>query len=200
MLFRSAPWVWAVGAGLAAFLLYVATLAPTTAFWDASEYIATAHILGTQHPPGNPFFVFVAKVWTLLWAPTGLPVAVRVNLFAAATSAGATACFFVVAHRILWGLTRNDRVARVGAVLSALLAATPYTVWSQSNVNEKVYTLSVMIIAIVSWLSVRWYDRSEEPGSERYVLWALFLLAIGSTSHMMSVVVRPRRMCGPVDR
>ena len=32
-------------AGFAIFLLYVITLAPTTAFWDTSEYIATANIV-----------------------------------------------------------------------------------------------------------------------------------------------------------
>ena len=37
--------------------LYVATLAPTTAMWDTSEYIAAAYTLGFPHPPGNPFFV-----------------------------------------------------------------------------------------------------------------------------------------------
>src|SRR5512134_1390315 len=34
----------AVLAALGAWLLYVLTLAPSTAFWDTSEYIATAHI------------------------------------------------------------------------------------------------------------------------------------------------------------
>ncbi|MBM4183648.1 MAG: DUF2723 domain-containing protein, partial [Gemmatimonadetes bacterium] len=59
----------AVLAGLCAWLLYVVTLAPSTAFWDTSEYIATAHIVGIPHPPGNPLFVLVTKVWTLLLAP-----------------------------------------------------------------------------------------------------------------------------------
>ena len=81
------PYLWGVAAALGAFLLYALTLAPTTAFWDASEYIATAHTLGIPHPPGNPFFIVLAKVWSLLLAPTGLSVAVRINLFAAATSA-----------------------------------------------------------------------------------------------------------------
>ncbi|KPJ84325.1 MAG: hypothetical protein AMS19_01045 [Gemmatimonas sp. SG8_23] len=185
------PYGAAVLATLGAFALYVVTLAPTTAFWDTSEYIATAHILGIPHPPGNPFFVFVAKVWSLLLAPTGLSVAVRINLFAAATSAAATGFLYLVAHRVLVGYLLSGRLARWAAGASALIGATAFTVWNQSNVNEKVYTLSVMIIALVSWLAVRWYDLRERPGSERLLLWALFLLAIGSTSHLMSVLAGP---------
>src|SRR5690606_33407824 len=80
------PYLHALAASAALFALYCVTLAPTTWFWDTSEYIATAHILGIPHPPGNPLFVVVGKVWSLLLAPTGLAVAVRINLLAAATS------------------------------------------------------------------------------------------------------------------
>jgi len=185
------PWIIAGLTALAVFGLYAITLAPTTAFWDTSEYIATAHILGIPHPPGNPFFVVIAKAWSLLLAPTGIPVAVRINLLAATTSAGAAGLFFLIAHRVLSGLVEADWVARAGAVASAVLGATAFTVWNQSNVNEKVYTLSVLIIAIISWLAVRWYDRRDDVGAERYLLWAIFLLAIGSTSHLMSVLPAP---------
>jgi hypothetical protein len=181
----------AVLAGLAAWLLYVVTLAPTTAFWDTSEYIATAHIVGIPHPPGNPLFVLVAKVWTLLLAPLGLPIAVRVNLLAATTSAAATGFFYLVAHRVLHGLHPDRSFARLGAAAAALIGATAFTVWNQSNVNEKVYTLSMMVIAIVSWLAVRWYDGRHEDGSARYLLTAVFLLAIGSTNHPMSLLPGP---------
>lgn len=178
-------------AAVGAFLIYVVTLAPTTAFWDTSEYIATAHILGIPHPPGNPFFVVLAKSWSLLLAPTGLSVAVRINLFAAATSAAASGFLYLVAHRVLAGYFQRPRFARLGAGASALIGATALTVWNQSNTNEKVYTLSVLIIAAVSWLAIRWYDRRDDPGGERYLLWAIFLLAIGSTSHLMSVLPGP---------
>ena len=185
------PYVAAFVAAVGAFALYAATLAPTTAFWDTSEYIATAHIVGIPHPPGNPFFVILGKVWSLLLEPTGASVAVRINLFAAATSAAATGFFFLVMHRVLLGFLHVHRLALVGAFASAVIGATSFTVWHQSNVNEKVYTLSVLIIAGVSWLAVLWYDHRQEPGSERYVLWAVFWLAIGSTSHMMSVLPAP---------
>jgi len=177
--------------GLAVFALYVVTLAPTTAFWDTSEYIATAHTLGIPHPPGNPLFVVMARAWSLLLAPLGLSVAVRINLFAAATSAGASAFMFLVAHRALIPLLESEGRARVGAAAAALLGATTFTVWNQSNVNEKVYTLSVLIIAAVTWLAVRWRDRHDEPGSERYLLAALFLMVLGSTNHLMSVLPLP---------
>ena len=82
------PYLWAALTGLAVFLIYVATLAPTTAFWDTSEYIAAAYVLGIPHPPGNPLFTVLAHVWGAL--PLAADYAVRINLFAAFTSFSAS--------------------------------------------------------------------------------------------------------------
>jgi hypothetical protein len=173
------------------FLLYIVTLAPTTAFWDASEYIATAHILGIPHPPGNPLFVVLAKAWSLLLAPLGLSVAVRVNLFAAFTSALSSGFVFLIAHRVLVGVVRTRWAALAGAGAASLIGATAYTVWNQSTVNEKVYTVSVLVIAAVSWLAVRWMDRRHEPGSERLLLAAGYLIVLGNSNHLMSALPGP---------
>ncbi len=184
-------------AGLGVLLLYVLTLAPSTAMWDASEYIATAHILGIPHPPGNPLFVALARSWSVLLSPLGLPVAVRINLLAATTSAIAAGFYFLVAHRVLWGLLKSEEedtpgwLPTAGAILAVLLSATAYTVWHQSTVNEKVYTVSVAIIAAVTWLALRWRDRRDDPGSVRHLLWAIYLIALGSTNHLMSVLPLP---------
>ena len=204
------PYLSAAAAGLAAFALYAVTLAPTTSFWDASEYIATAHILGLPHPPGNPLFVVLGKVWTLLLAPTGLSIAVRMNLMAALSSAAATGFFFLVTWRLLdkWvaatmaedaagkgGQATPGSLARrlplVGAWAGAILGSTAFTVWSQSTVNEKVYTPSVLVIAIVSWLTVRWLDRRDEPGSAWLVVLAVYLMILGSAIHLMSILPAP---------
>ena len=171
--------------------LYVITLAPSIAFWDAGEYIATAHILGIPHPPGNPLFVVLARSWSLLLAPLGLPVAVRINLLAAVTSAAASGFLFLVAHRVLSSFFDARRFALAGAAAAALIGATAFTVWSQSTVNEKVYTISVLVIAAVSWLAVRWRDQKHVAGGERYLLLAIFLMALGSTNHLMSVLPAP---------
>src|SRR5213593_3285074 len=79
------PYVWAAGVSVGALILYVLTMAPTTQFWDASEYMAAAHALGIPHPPGNPFFVILAHVWGLL--PVASDYARRINFLAAVTSA-----------------------------------------------------------------------------------------------------------------
>ena len=179
----------------AVFLLYLATLAPSTAFWDASEYIATAHIFGIPHPPGNPLFVVLARSWSVLLAPTGLSVAVRVNLFAAFTSALASGFVYLVAHRILVKAVSPGWPALAGAAAAAVLGATTYTVWSQSTVNEKVYTVSVLVIAAVTWLALLWRDRRHKPGSERILVAAIYLMVLGSTNHLMSVLPAPALVC-----
>ena len=95
--------------------LYVLTLAPTTAFWDASEYIAAARVIGIPHPPGNPLFVILAHTFGLL--PLAESYAARINLFAATTSAGAAAFWFLVAERWLRSIV-PVRWARYGAAMA----------------------------------------------------------------------------------
>ena len=185
------PYVAAALTACAVLVLYVRTLAPTTAFWDTSEYIATAHIFGIPHPPGNPLFVVLGKTWSILLAPLGLSVAVRINLLASVTSAAASGFLYLVAHRVLTELFDDRRCAIAGAAASTILGATAFTVWNQSNVNEKVYTISVLVIAWVTWLAIRWRDRKDDPGSERYLLGTVFLLSLGSTNHLMSVLPAP---------
>src|SRR5438552_14941795 len=88
------PYVMAGCVSLGALILYILTLAPTTQFWDTSEYIAAAYTLGIPHPPGNPLFVLIAHVFGLL--PLAAGYAARINLFAAVTSAVSAGCWFLV--------------------------------------------------------------------------------------------------------
>jgi len=91
------PYLFAALTALVVLLIYVATLAPTTAFWDTSEYIAAAYVLGIPHPPGNPLFVVLAHTFGAL--PLSESYAARINLFAALTSALSAGLWFLVADR-----------------------------------------------------------------------------------------------------
>ncbi|HUF11686.1 MAG TPA: DUF2723 domain-containing protein [Longimicrobiales bacterium] len=193
------PYLAAGIATLIVWLLYAVTLSRTTAFWDTSEYIATAHILGIPHPPGNPLFVVLARAWEVLLAPTGLSVAIRINLFSATMSALAHGCWFLLAHRVL-AFFSTDRLFRlVGASAAMAISATAFTVWNQSNVNEKVYTVSLFTIALLSWLAFRWRDsRTGGAGTgvaagkdDNLLLLMVFILALSVGNHLMAFLVAP---------
>jgi hypothetical protein len=168
--------------------LYVVTLAPTTAMWDASEYITAAYTLGIPHPPGNPLFVLLGRVASLL--PFG-GVAYRVNLLAAVCSALAAGIWFLVAERVLAQWIAVPWVRRAGAVLAAVLSATAFTVWNQSVVNEKVYTVSLAFFAVVSWLTVLWCDDPDGRRADRILVLIAYLIGLGYTNHPAGFLVGP---------
>ena len=174
---------------LGALILYILTLAPTTQFWDTSEYIAAAYTLGIPHPPGNPLFVLMAHVWGMI--PWVEGYAMRINLFAAATSAVSAGCWFLITERWLHNIVPALWPRRLAALAGALVAATAFTVWNQSVVNEKVYTLSLLSIALILWLIVRWDDQPAGQSHDHYLLLILYLLALTATNHMMGVLVGP---------
>ena len=175
-----------VGCGVLA--LYVLTLAPTTAMWDASEYITAAYTLGIPHPPGNPLFVLLGRVASLI--PVGA-IALRVNALAALCSAASAALWYLVAERVLsaWPSPRWTRV--LASVIAAVLGATAFTVWNQSVVNEKVYTVSLAFFAIVSWLTVRWCDDPDGRPADRLLVLIAYLIGLGYTNHPAGLLVGP---------
>jgi len=185
------PYTAALIAGLAVFALYAITLAPTTAFWDTSEYIATGEIMGIPHPPGNPLFVVLARAWSILLAPLGLSVAVKINLFSSLVSATAHGLWFLVVHHILRSFS-NDRIFRLaGAAAAVLVSATAFTVWNQSNVNEKVYTVSLLTIALLSWLVVRWQENLGTGKDDKLLVLMAFVLALSVGNHLMAFLAAP---------
>ncbi|HMJ17631.1 MAG TPA: DUF2723 domain-containing protein [Gemmatimonadaceae bacterium] len=171
------------------FLLYLVTLSPSTAMWDTSEYIAAAYTFGLPHPPGNPFFVLLGRFFAIL--PIAPNVAMRINILAALCSAGAAGMWFLITERVLVGWLPERWQRIVGGSLAALIGATAFTVWAQSVVNEKVYTVSLLGLAVVSWLIVRWCDDPDGPKADRLLVLIAYLSGLGYANHMAGFLALP---------
>ncbi|HEY8309359.1 MAG TPA: DUF2723 domain-containing protein, partial [Gemmatimonadaceae bacterium] len=171
------------------FVLYLLTLSPSTAMWDTSEYITAAFTLGLPHPPGNPFFVLLGRFFSIL--PIAPNVAMRVNILAALCSAVSAGMWFLIAERVLAGWLPRKWQRIVGGALAALIGSTAFTVWAQSVVNEKVYTVSLVGMAIVAWLAVRWCDDPDGPKADRLLVLIAYLSGLGYANHMAGFLALP---------
>ena len=49
---------------LIAATVYGLTIEPTASFWDCPEFITTGYKLEVGHPPGAPFFMLVANLFS----------------------------------------------------------------------------------------------------------------------------------------
>jgi len=183
------PYATAAVAALLVLALYRLTLAPTTAMWDTGEYMAVAYTMSLPHPPGNPLFVLLGRTASLL--PIAPTVAMRLNLLAAVAGAASAGLWFLIGERILqgWGLSRGWRL--VGAAAGTLLGATAFTVWNQSVANEKVYTIALLFLTLVSWLALRWLDQPAGERSDRLLVLIAYLLGLGYTNHMAGFLAAP---------
>src|SRR4051812_21429892 len=109
----------ALGVMLGALALYLVTLSPSTAMWDTSEYITAAYTLGLPHPPGNPLFVIIGRVFAIL--PIASTVAIRINILAAVCSAVSSGMWFLITERVLVGWFPQRWLRLAGGVLGALI-------------------------------------------------------------------------------
>jgi len=176
-------------AAAAVFLLYIVTLSPSTWLWDTGEYMAAVKVLGLPHPPGNPLFVLIANAFAKLPLPGSY--AQHINTLAALASAASAGIWFLVTERIVssWLEERWQRIA--AASVATLIGATAFTVWNQSVVNEKVYTVSLLFFAIVSWLILTWMDDPKGPRANRKLLLVCYLLGLGYANHPAGFLALP---------
>ncbi len=163
------------------FFLYLLTLAPTVAMWDTGEYMAAVKVLGIPHPPGNPFFMLLGHAFASL--PIPVSYGARINIMAALASALSAGFWFLITERIVarWIAEKWQRL--VVASLATLIGATAFTVWNQSVVNEKVYTISLLFFTITSWIIIEWIEDPDSRRADRLILLVCFLLGLGYSNH-----------------
>jgi hypothetical protein len=102
---------------------------------------------------------------------------------AALASALSAGFWFLITERIVarWIADRSQRLVVAG--LATLIGATAFTVWNQSVVNEKVYTISLLFFTITSWIIIEWIEDPDSPRADRLIVLVCFLLGLGYSNH-----------------
>jgi hypothetical protein len=173
-----------------AFATFFSTMAPTVSFWDCGEYIASSFSLGIPHPPGNPLFVLIGRVFTMIFFWTE-QVAFRVNLIS--VFSGAFSAFFIfkiIEKAVIGWIGEPDEYWKqatvyVSAMVGGLFAVLNYTVWF-SAVETSVYLPSLLVVIINVYISLIW-SQSKDENRDRYLLLFSYLAFLGIGIHMMSM-------------
>ena len=174
---------------------YLSTIEPTASFWDCGEFIASSYKLEVGHPPGNPTFQVIARIFTLFG--DNMHAAVLVNAMSALCSA-LTILFLYLT--IVWFakrmVARNGFAAgkAIAILASGLIGSLAYcfsdTFWF-SAVEGEVYAMSSLVTAIVFWAMTRWYDTADEPHANRWIVLIAFLMGLSIGIHLLNLLAIP---------
>ena len=162
---------------LIAAFVYCSTVEPTASFWDCPEFITTGYKMEIGHPPGAPFFMLTANLFSQFTSDPS-QVALMVNIMNAILSAVCILFLFWTITHLTRKLIMKDwseldtakliAIEAAGAV-GALIYAFSDTFWF-SAVEGEVYAYSSAFTAVVFWLILKWEDDADNPHSDRWLV------------------------------
>ncbi|GJG27555.1 MULTISPECIES: protein O-mannosyl-transferase family [Segatella] len=182
---------------IAAFV-YCSTIEPTASFWDCPEFIVTGYKLEIGHPPGAPFFMLTANLFSQFVSDPS-QVARMVNTMSALLSATCIMfLFWTISHlarKLLidkWEeLTMSKLIAIEGSgLVGALIYTFSDTFWF-SAVEGEVYAYSSAFTAIVFWLILKWEDHADEPHSDRWLVLITYMTGLSIGVHLLNLLCIP---------
>ena len=188
--------------GWLAFLIsafvYCSTIEPTASFWDCPEFITTGYKLEIGHPPGAPFFMLTANLFSQ-FASDPSDVARMVNTMSALLSATTILfLFWTITHLtrklILkdWAdLTLSKLIAiEASGMVGALIYTFSDTFWF-SAVEGEVYAYSSAFTAVVFWLILKWEDHADEPHADRWLVLIMYMTGLSIGVHLLNLLCIP---------
>ena len=179
-------------------IVYCMTIEPTASFWDCPEFITTGYKLEVGHPPGAPFFMLVANLFSQFASDT-TQVAKMVNYMSALMSAGCILFLFWTITHLVRKLVISDEetfttsqiitIMGSGAV-GALVYTFSDTFWF-SAVEGEVYAFSSLFTAVVFWLILKWEDVADQPHSDRWLILIAYLTGLSIGVHLLNLLCLP---------
>ena len=183
---------------LVAAVVYCSTIEPTASFWDCPEFITTGYKLEIGHPPGAPFFMLTANLFSH-FASDATQVARMVNMMSALLSATCILfLFWTITHltrRLLidsWSELTLPKLITIEAagMVGALIYTFSDTFWF-SAVEGEVYAYSSAFTAVVFWLILKWEDQADEPHSDRWLVLIMYMTGLSIGVHLLNLLCVP---------
>lgn len=176
---------------------YWLTLEPTASYWDCGEYVAQASMLEIGHPPGNPIFMLLGRVFCN-FASDSSQYALMVNAMSGLLSALTILfMFWTITSLVSRLVVRNNEYSINSTILvisSGLVGSLAYT-WSDtfwySAVEAEVYAFSSFCTALVVWLALKWERRAETPHSDRYLILIAYIIGVSIAVHLLNLLCIP---------
>ena len=183
---------------LIAATVYCLTIEPTASFWDCPEFITTGYKLEVGHPPGAPFFMLTANLFTQFVSDPA-QVAKMVNYMSALMSA---ACilflFWSITHLVRKlvvkdeeNITTSQLITIIGSGLVGALVYTFSDTFWFSAVEGEVYAFSSLFTALVFWLILKWEDVADQPHSDRWIILIAYLTGLSIGVHLLNLLCLP---------
>ena len=183
---------------LIAAFVYCSTIEPTASFWDCPEFITTGYKLEVGHPPGAPFFMLTANLFSQ-FASDPSQVARMVNTMSALLSATCILfLFWSITHltrKLLlkdWSEMSMSKLIAIEAsgMVGALIYTFSDTFWF-SAVEGEVYAYSSAFTAVVFWLILKWEDHADEPHSDRWLVLITYMTGLSIGVHLLNLLCVP---------
>ena len=177
-------------------IVYSSTVEPSASLWDCSEFIISAYKLEVGHPPGAPFYMLVANLFSQL-ASSPTEVARMVNILSALLSAGCVLFLFWSISHLMRRLLHEEQMGwgtlftiEGAALVGSLTFCFSDSFW-YSAVEAEVYAFSSFLTALAFWLMLKWEDEAELTTCNRWILLICYLIGISIGVHLLTLLCIP---------
>ncbi|MBP7460285.1 MAG: DUF2723 domain-containing protein [Candidatus Delongbacteria bacterium] len=167
-------------------IIYRLTSYPGLAFWDCSEYILASSTLGIPHPPGNPLFLLIGRLATLILP--GQNPASAVHGVSSLFSAIGIGLFFLIIVRLLrdFNPTFPPSLTYFCSILPTLSLAFSTTYWNTAGEAE-VYNMA-LCFSLAAWLCMLRFHRERRLNGW---MGMFFFTGLGLGCHFLAMIWLP---------